>query len=135
MSTQPKPYLTAADYLALERHAEFKSEYLDGEMVAMFGASREHNVIVGNLVGEIGLKLKARPGEVYRSAMRLLTPATGLYTYPDVTVVCGEPRFEDADHDVLLNPTLLVEVLSPSTESYDRGKKLEHYRALKYLAE
>ena len=134
MSTQPEPYLTAEDYLALERQAEVKSEYLDGEMVAMAGASREHNLIVGNLVREIGLQLKGRPCEVYPSDMRLQIPATGLYTYPDVTVVCGEPRFEDDESDVLVNPTLIVEVLPSSTESYDRGKKFEHYRTLDSLA-
>lgn len=135
MSVHSKPYLTAEDYLALERTSEIKSEYLDGEMVAMSGTSRWHNLIVTNLVRDLSQQLKQNPCEVYSSDQRVQVSATGLYTYPDVVISCGEPRFEDDHVDTLLNPTLIVEVLSPTTESYDRGKKFEHYRTLDSLAE
>ena len=135
MSVHSQPYLTADDYLALDRASEIKSEYLDGEMVAMTGASESHNLIVLNVLGELRQQLKQRPCRVYPSDMRVHVPVTGLYTYPDGTVVCGEPRFEEIGGYTLLNPTLIVEVLSPSTEKYDRGKKFEHYRTLDSLAE
>lgn len=135
MSTVPKRLLTRDEYLAQERRADYKSEYYQGETFAMAGASREHNLIVGNLVGEMRNHLKERPCEVYPSDMRVKVSATGLYTYPDVTVVCGTPEFEDDHSDILLNPTVLVEVLSDSTEAYDRGAKSEQYRKLPSLAE
>src|SRR5437016_5167026 len=97
MSTERKTHLTPEEYLALERKAEVRSEYLDGDMVAMSGGSREHNLIVTNIVGELRTQLKGRPCEVYPSNMRVKVSATGLYTYPDVVVVCGEPQFEDAN--------------------------------------
>lgn len=132
---QPKPVLryTPAEYLALERVAETKSEYFDGEIFAMAGASREHNLITGSVVTRLTSQLESRPCEVYPSDMRVKVPATNLYTYPDVVVVCEEPRFEDASLDVLLNPTLLVEVLSPSTAGYDRGIKFDSYRTIESL--
>ena len=129
------PYLTPAEYLALERSAETKSEYLDGDMVAMPGSSREHNLIVTNLVGELHQLLKGRSDEVYPSDLRVWIPEKRKYTYPDVSVACGEPRLQDEHGDNLLNPTLIIEVLSPGTESYDRGKKFEHYRSIESLAE
>jgi len=135
MSTERKTHLTPEEYLALERKAEVRSEYLDGDMVAMSGGSREHNLIVGNLVREMGLQLKGRPCEVYPSDMRVKVSATGLYTYPDDTVVCGEPQLEDERRDTLLNPTVIFEVLSDSTESYDRGSKFAHYRKVPSLVE
>ncbi|NOY28661.1 MAG: Uma2 family endonuclease, partial [Planctomycetes bacterium] len=95
----------------------------------------KHNLVVGNLVGELREKLRKGPCEVYPSDMRVKVDVTGLYTYPDVVVVCDEPRFEDEHGDTLLNPTLLIEVLSESTESYDRGKKSGHYRRLTSLKE
>ncbi len=135
MSTQPLPKITPAEYLALERAAEHKSEYYRYEMFAMAGASHKHNLIVGNLLRELGNHLRKGPCEVYPSNMRVKVDATGLYTYPDVVVVCGTPEFEDEHVDTLLNPTLLIEVLSESTESYDRGKKSGHYRQLTSLKE
>lgn len=135
MSTQLKTYLTPQEYLALEREAEFKSEYFRGEMFAMSGASRKHNLITTNIVVGLGQQMRGRPCEVYSSDMRVKVAATGLYTYPDVVVVCGEPKFEDAHVDTLLNPTLLVEVLSPSTAAYDRGQKFAHYRGIESLTE
>jgi Uma2 family endonuclease len=135
MAVHSKPYLSPAQYLAIERAAEERSEYLDGEMVAMTGGSRNHVLIVGNLVRELGSQLRDRPCEVYPTDLRVQVAQTGLYTYPDVTVVCGEPRFEDEQLDTLLNPTVILEVLSPTTESYDRGRKFEHYRTLGSLLE
>ena len=135
MSAVPKPFLNPQEYLSRERRAETKSEYLRGEMFAMSGASREHNLIVGNVSRELGQQLRQRPCEVYQADMRVKVSSTGLYTYPDVTVVCGEPQFEDGEVDTLLNPTVLVEVLSPSTADYDRGGKFAHYRRLASLQE
>jgi Uma2 family endonuclease len=135
MSSQPTTYLTPAEYLAIERKAEYKSEYIDGEIVAMTGASRKHNLIVFNIALEIGRQIKGRPCEGYSNDMRVRVPSTRLYTYPDVVVVCGEPQFEDDQVDTLLNPTLVIEVLSESTELYDRGKKFGFYRTINSLAE
>jgi Uma2 family endonuclease len=135
MSSEVKSRFTVEQYLTLERKAEYKSEYLSGEIFAMGGASRRHNLISLNIGAEFRTQLKQRPCEVYTSDMRVKVSATGLYTYPDVVVVCGEPAFEDAEVDTLLNPTLLVEVLSKSTEDYDRGGKFEHYRTLESLQE
>ncbi len=133
--SKPVPRYTAAEYLALERAAETKSEYLGGEIFAMAGASRRHNLITGSVVTRLTTQLESRPCEVYPSDMRVRVPATDLYTYPDVVVVCEEPRFEDAELDVLLNPTVLVEVLSPSTAGYDRGIKFDCYRTIESLRE
>ncbi|MBI3951849.1 MAG: Uma2 family endonuclease [Acidobacteria bacterium] len=135
MSAQPKVRLTPEEYLAIERKAEYKSEYYAGEMFAMAGASEAHNLIVLNVSAELRAQLRKRPCKVYLSDMRVKVNPTGLYTYPDVTVVCGEVRFEDDHRDTLLNPTAIVEVLSPSTEGYDRGRKFEHYRKLDSLKE
>jgi Uma2 family endonuclease len=123
------------EYLALERKAEFKSEYYDGYITAMAGTSREHNLITLNTGAEIRSRLGDRPCETYVSDMRVYIDRTGLYTYPDVVVVCGEPQFQDDEVDTLLNPTVVVEVLSPSTEVYDRGKKFLHYRRVSTLKE
>ncbi|HMA36124.1 MAG TPA: Uma2 family endonuclease [Chloroflexia bacterium] len=128
-----QPYNTPAEYLAHERQAPYKSEYLAGQIVAMGGASREHNLITGNLFWVLKSQLRDRPCEVYTSDMRVKVSPRGLYTYPDSAVVCGEPQFEDAQVDSLLNPTLIVEVLSPSTEAYDRGAKFDYYRQLPSL--
>jgi Uma2 family endonuclease len=133
--TLVRPDLTPEEYLALERQAQHKSEYVNGRIYAMTGASRAHNLIVGNLVRELGTQLRGRPCETYASDMRVKVNQTGLYTYPDVVVVCGEPHFEDAQVDTLLNPTAIIEVLSESTESYDRGEKFAHYRRLQSLQE
>jgi Uma2 family endonuclease len=126
--------ISPKEYLALERKAEFKSEYYDGFVTAMAGTTREHNLITLNVGGEISSQLKGRPSEAYVSDMRVYIDRTGLYTYPDV-VVCGEPQFQDDVLDTLLNPTMIVEVLSPTTETYDRGKKFLHYRRLPTLKE
>jgi Uma2 family endonuclease len=135
MSTQPTTYLTPSEYLSVERKSEYKSEYIDGMIVAMTGASREHNLIAVNISREFSRQLKGRRCETYASDMRVKVPSTRLYTYPDVVVVCGEPQFEDGELDTLLNPTVIVEVLSASTEMYDRGKKFGFYRTIESLAE
>lgn len=135
MSSQLQPHLTPKEYLAQERQAQTKSEYLNGEIFAMSGASRRHNLITVNIAAGLHVQLRQQPCEVYTSDMRVKVSPTGLYTYPDVVVVCGEPQFEDTELDTLLNPTLIVEVLSKSTEDYDRGGKFEHYRTLDSLQE
>ena len=133
-------YLSPEEYITLERKAiptydTVRSEYVKGKIVAMSGASRAHNLISGNFLGELHNQLKGSRGEVYTNEMRVSTPSTSSYFYPDIVVVCDEPRFEDDVFDILLNPIVLVEVLSPSTEAYDRGEKFSHYRQLESLKE
>lgn len=135
MSAIPKRKLTPEEYLEIERKAEYKSEYFNGEIYAMSGARRNHNKIATNVGGLIWQHLKGKDCESYSNDMRVFVPKTGLYTYPDVVVVCGEPKFQDNVFDTLLNPILLVEVLSDSTEGYDRGKKFQHYRSIESLRE
>jgi Uma2 family endonuclease len=135
MSSQPTTLLSPDEYLELERKAERKSEYFQGEMFFMSGASRWHGLIVTNLVRELSQQLKANTCEVHSNDLRLRVSASGLYTYPDVMVVCGEPQFADNQKDTLLNPNLIVEVLSDSTRDYDRGRKFQHYRTLPSLRE
>ena len=134
MSTLSKPYLTPEQYLEIERKAEFKSEYYQGEMFAMSGARFAHIQIVTNAVGELRQQLRGRPCQPLSNDMRVCVKPVGLYTYPDV-VVCGEPQFLDGTFDNLLNPTVIIEVLSESTEAYDRGTKFRLYRSLESLAE
>lgn len=135
MTTQPKKYFTPEEYLTLEREAEYKSEYFDGEIFAMGGASRKHNLIALNIGAELRQQLKRSKCEVYVSDMRVHIPATGLYTYPDVVVACDEPVFADKEFDTLLNPTVVFEVLSRSTEKYDRVAKFIDYRTIDSLGE
>lgn len=135
MSSQPKTYFTPEEYLALERRAEYKNEYFDGEIFAMVGASRKHNLITTNITRELSQQLKATPCEVYSSDMRIRIPNANIYTYADVTVAGGEPKFEDAELDTLLNPDLIVEVLSKSTASYDRRQKFAFYRTIESLTD
>lgn len=133
MSALPKKLYSPEEYLALERVAEYKSQYFAGEIFAMAGGSPRHNLISTNVIGELHTRLKGRPCKVYPSDQRLKISASGLYTYPDISVVCGEEQFDD--EDLLLNPLLLVEILSESTEAFDRGKKFEHYRKIPSLRE
>ena len=128
-------YFTPEEYIALERKAEYKSEYFDGHIIAMSGASRQHNLIVTNISGELHLQFKGRGCEVYTNDMRVWPSPRDTYVYPDVVVVCGEPEFEDDVFDTLLNPILIVEVLSPSTERRDRGEKFTRYKHLAALQE
>lgn len=135
MSRQAKHRLTPEEYLAIERAAEFRSEYFDGEMFMMSGASRAHILIVGNILYRIRQQFDDRDCEIYTNDMRVRIPATGLYAYPDVVAVCGEPRFDDNVFDTLNNPTVIIEVLSESTASYDRGFKFVNYRTIETLKE
>ena len=135
MSTLPKHKMTAAEYLVIERRAEFKSEFFNGEVFAMAGASREHNRVKENLVGELFARLKGGPCQTYSSDQRVLVEATGLYSYPDVIILCGPGAYDPADRDTLTNPTALIEVLSPSTERYDRGAKFRSYQQVASLIE
>src|SRR5258707_15095935 len=116
-----------AEYLRVERQAETKSEYFNREIFAMAGGTRAHSLIAPNLLREFSARLKPADCVVYNTDMRIKVEATGLFTYPDVSVVCGAQRFLDEEEDTLLNPILVVEVLSDSTEAYDRGKKFENY--------
>lgn len=125
---------TVEEYLAFERTSEDKHEFYAGEIFAMTGASRNHNLIVMNISTALGSQLTHSPNELYLCNMRVKVNALK-YTYPDVSVVCGEPRFIDGEFDTLLNPTLIVEVLSDSTEDYDRGKKFKHYIGIESLKE
>lgn len=135
MLQERNQWISPEEYLALERQAETRSEYLAGEIFAMAGASRTHNLIITNTVVSLGTTLKRRGCDVYTNDMRVEVDPTGLYAYPDVVVVCGQPQFKDANEDTLLNPTVIMEVLSDSTASYDRGEKFEHYAALPSLTD
>jgi Uma2 family endonuclease len=135
MSAVPKRLLTPQEYLAQERLAEFKSEYFRGEVFAMAGTSFEHCLVKDNLAREAGTQLKEGPCHVVTSDMRVKVDATGLYTYPDIAIVCDKPQFEDDVFDTLINPRALVEVLSDSTEKYDRGAKFANYRKIPSLRE
>lgn len=126
--------MTVEEYLAFERASDTKHEYINGEVIAMTGASRNHNRIVSSLIAALYPQVRNRPCDILANDMRVKT-GDGEYTYPDVTVVCGEARFEDEVIDTLLNPTVIIEVLSPSTQSYDRGQKFRHYRTLESLQE
>jgi Uma2 family endonuclease len=128
-----KSQLTPEQYLAFERASPLRHEYHAGSIFAMSGASRAHNLIAGNLCAELSRQLRDRPCEAYITDMRVLVRPTGLYTYPDIVAVCDEPQFQDSAVDTLLNPTLIIEVLSPSTEAHDRGAKFAHYRRLESL--
>ncbi len=128
--------LTEKEYLAIERVADgVKNEFHDGEMFAMSGGTRWHSRIGTNVSVEFGNKLRKHRCQPFNAELRLKVDETGLYTYPDLSVVCGEPEFVDDEMDTLKNPTLIVEVLSDSTEGYDRGRKFEHYRQISSLKE
>ncbi|MDD2722946.1 MAG: Uma2 family endonuclease [Methylovulum sp.] len=126
---------TAEEYLTLERNAPYKSEFHNGQIFAMTGASRKHNLVSINIAAELRSQLKKRPCEAYINDMRVKAAEMRSYYYPDIAVVCGVARFEDNMLDTLLNPTVVIEVLSPSTEAYDRGGKFSHYRKIASLRE
>ena len=133
-------YLTPEEYITLERKAipnveTVRSEYINGEIINMPGASFAHNLITNNISGELRTCLKGTGCAVFANDMRISIPTAKSYFYPDVGVVCEDPRFEDDVFDTLLNPIVIVEVLSPSTEAYDRGEKFAHYRQLTSLQE
>jgi Uma2 family endonuclease len=130
-----QPRYTPERYLALERTSDHRSELIHGQIYAMSGASRRHNLIVLNIGGELRSQLRGRPCEAYVSDMRVKVSATTMYTYPDVVALCDAPRLEDTNGDTLLNPAVIFEVLSESTERYDRGEKFAHYRRIESLRE
>ncbi len=132
MASSPVTKVSAEEYLALDRAAEFRSEFLDGEMVAMSGGSMRHSRLKMNLAGEIHAALRGTSWQAFNSDLRVRV-SSRIYTYPDLSIVCGEPLPADERQDILLNPTVIVEVLSPSTEHYDRGVKLQYYRAIQSL--
>ncbi|MEZ6056632.1 MAG: Uma2 family endonuclease [Planctomycetaceae bacterium] len=135
MSSVPVTKLSPEEYLRRERLAEFKSEFYRGETFATTGASRRHNLVAGNIYAAVHTQLRDGDCEAYGSDMRVHIAATGLYTYPDITIACGQPKFVDGVLDTLLNPKVLFEVLSDSTEKYDRGVKSGHYRQIESLQE
>ena len=136
MSLNPKTDSSFADYLAAEREAQdVKHEYLAGEIFAMTGASFRHNLIVANIVRHLGNQLADRPCTVLANDMRVHVKAMDLCAYPDIVGLCGEPSFYDEREDVLTNPALIIEVLSKSTQGYDRADKFALYRALPSLRE
>ncbi len=135
MSAHAQPRLTDEEYLALERKAEFRNQFYDGIMYAMSGGSPTHAFVISAMAREFGNAFKKRPCRVASSDFRVRVSRGGLYTYPDIVVVCDEPKYSDDQKDTLVNPTLLIEVLSPSTEAYDRGFKTEQYRKIESLRE
>jgi len=135
MAVERIPFISPEEYLERERKAEFKSEYYGGQIYAMAGASMEHVRICGNIFAELHIALRPRPCEVFANDLRLCTDPDGLYTYPDLLVVCGQPLLTDSHMDTVTNPTLIIEVLSDSTEKYDRGAKFAHYRQIESLSE
>ncbi len=136
MATQAKPLITGEEYLRIERQADAKHEFLNGEMFAMSGASLDHVTIASNIVAALHGQLRRTRCTVGSADLRVKVQASGLYTYPDVVVICGAAQFDAGDiADTVLNPTLIAEVLSESTKDYDRGGKFEHYRKLESLRE
>lgn len=130
MFQRRKRTYTPEEYLASEEKADYKSEYYDGEIFAMAGGSYNHNIITGNIYAALHQFLAAKPCTVFTSDMRLLVEQNGLYTYPDVMVICGQARFVPNRTDTIANPVFIAEVLSKSTQEYDRGFKFESYRSL-----
>ncbi len=132
-TSQRSARLTPEEYLVIERQAERKSEYYSERMVMMAGASRDHNQIVSNVLAELYIQIKSRSCSVYANDMRVSIPKMAVYTYPDVVVTCGDEEFAEGNVDILLNPIVIVEVLSKSTEAHDRGRKLEYYQNIPSL--
>lgn len=131
-----KKFITPEEYLETERVAETKHEYFNGEIFAMAGSSFRHALISTNIASNFSLKLKGKNCRALQSDLRVFVPVTGLYTYPDVSVVGGSPQLVDDSHfDILLNPIVIIEVLSPSTGAYDKGVKFDHYRTIESLKE
>jgi Uma2 family endonuclease len=130
MSTQVIKRYSPEEYLELERKAEYKSEFLNGQIYAMAGASPIHSVITVNLSGEVYVQLRGSKCQAYSNDTKVRTSPAGLYSYPDLSVVCGEPKFQDEQKDVLINPKVIFEVLSPTTEAFDRGAKFLRYQTI-----
>jgi Uma2 family endonuclease len=135
MSVQPLPHLTPADYLAFERSQSSKHEFVDGRVILQAGGSRNHALIGTNVTSSLHQQLRLRPCMVYGSDMRVVIPQARRYVYPDISVLCEPATFEDALDDTLTNPTVIVEILSASTERYDRGKKFQAYQTIESFQE
>jgi Uma2 family endonuclease len=135
MFSLPKHRYSAEEYLALDRKADYKSEYVAGEIFAMGGAPPKHVLIAGNTAREFGNRLRDTNCQVYSADLRIQADANNAYHYPDVVVVCGRPEYRDSRRDTVTNPLVIVEVLSPATRNYDRGDKFAHYRRLGSLRE
>jgi len=133
MPVEAQPHYDFEEYLALERASEIRHDFLAGELFAMVGASRRHNLIVTNLVAALRPRLRGTGCEIYANDMRVRVAEADFAAYPDVVVACGGPRFHDRESDTLLDPTLIVEVLSPPTADYDRGTKFASFRRLDSL--
>lgn len=135
-SPQQQSRMTAGEYLAFERNSDIRHEFVDGEIRAMVGASKHHIIISDNAFAYLHGKLQGGPCRAFHADLKVYVQATGGYFYPDMTIVCGEPRFDERENAaVLLNPSCLVEVLSPSTEAFDRGKKFLQYQQIPSLAD
>ena len=135
MSEAARQWISPEEYLDLEDQAVIKSEYFDGEVFAMAGADLEHNLLCANLMRELGNQLDESPCLILTSDQRVKVSETGLYTYPDLSIVCDEPQLEGTRPRNLVNPRLIIEVLSDTTADYDRGQKFEHYRCIATLRE
>jgi Uma2 family endonuclease len=133
MTAQPQLAISEEEYLVYERAGTIKHEYYRGRIYAMTGTKESHNLIAGNTLATFHSQLRHKPCRVYPSDMRIKVLRTGLNTYPDVGIVCGQPQFTDTIHDTLTNPTVIIEILSPSTERFDRGLKFENYRTIETL--
>ena len=136
MSALPKKsYYSPQEYLQMEREADYKSEYFQGEIFAMAGASFNHNIVNENCSVLIGSFLRKKPCQSFSRDMKLHIPANTLYTYPDLMVVCGDKKFVDGEKDIIMNPVIIIEILSKTTEAYDRGEKFALYRSIPSLRE
>jgi len=135
MSTQPIPYFTPQQYLEMERKADYRSEYYHGEIFPMSAASLDHSRIFHSLASSLYVQLRGRSCEIAGTSLRLQISPDGLYTYPDILVFCGPPQFADSHSDMITDATVIIEVLSPSTENYDRAFKFEQYRRLVSLTD
>jgi Uma2 family endonuclease len=136
MTALPKRHFTATEYLELEVKADYKSQFVAGEIFAMSGAGSPHVIIESNLIGELRNRFRGRSCHVFPSNMRVRVERGDLYTYPDTSVVCGKPEFDSSSRpETLLNPQVIFEVLSPSTELFDRGDKFARYRKLESLTD
>lgn len=135
MSQPAIKHITEAEYLSFERESQERHEYYKGEIYLMSGASFRHNVIEDNLRGTLHAFLKGKQCRSFGSNLRIHIPKNTLYTYPDILIVCDTPQFVDNEFDTLLNPAVLIEILSPSTGNYDRGAKFDLYREIETLKE
>lgn len=130
---KPQPYITEEEYLAFDRASTTKYEYYNGRIYAMTGAKEPHNLINGNTLATLHSQLRQKPCRIYASDMRVKVTKTGLNTYPDIVIICGQPQFTDSTRDTVTNPVVIIEILSDSTERYDRGTKFQNYRTIDTL--